>query len=476
MSLETLLADPRVTVRNQATPDPEGTCVVYWMQRAQRGIDNPALDVAIEAANFLKKPVAVFFGLHPGYPNANLRHYAFLIEGIEGIRKAVEKRGAAFVFRPYPNHDLVRFCREVHPAVVVGDENPMREPEGWRRSAAAKLRVPLWTVDADVIVPSKLFPKEEFAARTLRPKLHRLLPAFLTPLKNPKAIIRWETDAAPASEPLDQQELLKRLPLDRSAQPVSHYLGGAAVGMKILKKFLGEGLAQYDSARNLPHLPGVSSLSPYLHFGQIGPHTIALAVQEADAPQAAKDVFLEEMIVRRELAINFVWRNPNYDRLKGCNEWALKTLREHAGDEREHLYTLEEFETAETHDPLWNAAQLEMATTGKMHGYMRMYWAKKILEWSRSPEEAFDVAVLLNDRYELDGRDPNGYTGVAWAIGGKHDRPWPPARPVFGLIRYMNYNGCARKFDVKAYIQKIEMLSGRQIGGRESSARQPDLF
>jgi deoxyribodipyrimidine photo-lyase len=475
-SIETLLSDPRVQARKSGPPDPEGTCVVYWMQRAQRGFDNPALDVAIEAANLLRKPIAVFFGLHPGYPNANLRHYTFLIEGIAGIKEAVEKRGACFVFRPFPNHNLIRFCEEVRPSLIVGDENPMRQPEAWRRSAAAKLRVPLWTVDADVIVPSRIFPKEEFAARTLRPKLHRLLPAFLTPLKNPKAAVRWETGRAPETEALDEKELLARLPLDRSAQAVSHYKGGSTVGKKLLKAFLSKGLDRYDADRNQPQLPGLSSMSAYLHYGHLGPHTIALAVRDADAPQAAKDAFLEELIVRRELAINFVLRNPNYDRLEGCNEWGLKTLREHEQDEREHTYTLEEFESAETHDPLWNAAQLEMVVSGKMHGYMRMYWAKKILEWTRTPEEAFDAAVILNDRYELDGRDPNGYTGIAWAIGGKHDRPWPPARPVFGLIRFMNANGCARKFDVKAYIRKIELLSGRAIADASGSGNQPNLF
>jgi deoxyribodipyrimidine photo-lyase len=475
-SFETLLSDPRVLARKSGPADPDGKCVVYWMQRAQRGIDNPALDVAIEAANLLQKPVLVFFGLHPGYPNANLRHYSFLIEGVAGIKAAVERRGALFVFRPFPSHDLIRFCEEVRPSLVIGDENPMREPESWRRSAAAKLRVPLWTVDADVIVPSRFFPKEEFAARTLRPKIHRLLPAFLTPLKNPKAVVKWGTGRVPATETPDEKELLARLPLDRSAEPVNYYKGGSAAGMKLLKAFLNEGLSRYDADRNQPDLPGLSSMSAYLHFGHLGPHTIALAVRDADASPAAKDAFLEELIVRRELSINFVLRNPRYDRLAGCPEWGLKTLREHEQDEREHLYALEEFESAVTHDPLWNAAQLEMVVSGKMHGYMRMYWAKKILEWTRTPEEAFDAAVTLNDRYELDGRDPNGYTGIAWAIGGKHDRPWPPARPVFGLIRYMNDNGCARKFDVKAYIRKIETLSGRAIADESGSAKQPNLF
>jgi deoxyribodipyrimidine photo-lyase len=460
--MEKLQSDARVTVRRPHLPGGEGRVVVYWMQRAQRGLDNPALDLAIKAANELRKPVAVFFGLHPNYPNANLRHYAFLVEGLAETKRRIEERGAAFIFRPYPNHDLIEFCEEVEACLVVGDENPMREPEGWRRNAARKLRIPFWTVDADVIVPTKFFPKEEYAARTLRPKLHRLLPAFLQPPENPRAIVGWREKDWPASQPIDEARVLTELPLDRSAQPVGHFKGGATAGLNLLKRFIAERLARYDAARNQPHLAGTSELSAYLHFGQLGPHTIALAVRDADAPPAAKEAYLEELMVRRELAINFVARNPNYDNLAGCPEWARKTLAERLLDEREFVYAESQFENAETHDPLWNAAQMEMVTTGRMHGYLRMYWAKKILEWTRAPDEAFDIAVRLNDRYELDGRDPNGYAGIAWAIGGKHDRPWAPARPVFGMIRYMNAKGCARKFDVEAYIRRVEALAGRK--------------
>jgi deoxyribodipyrimidine photo-lyase len=461
-TIEQLQADPRVTVRRPGAPDPTGRCVVYWMQRAQRGIDNPALDVAIRAANELRKPVAVFFGLHPGYPNANLRHYAFLVEGIAETKARIERRGAAFVFRPFPNHDLIKFREEVKPALVVGDENSMREPEGWRRGAARKLTAPFWTVDADVIVPTKFFPKEEFAARTIRPKIHRLLPAFLMASDNPKAIVKWRENDLPKGQPVEEARVLSQLPLDRGTQPVGYFKGGTTAGLNLLKAFIDGALATYDTARNQPHLPGTSALSAYLHFGHLGPHTIALTVRGAAAPQAAKDAYLEELIVRRELAINYVARNPNYDRLEGCHEWARKTLGEHLRDEREFLYSESQFENAETHDPLWNAAQMEMVVTGRMHGYLRMYWAKKILEWTRTPDEAFEIAVRLNDRYELDGRDPNGYTGIAWAIGGKHDRPWAPARPVFGMIRYMAASGCARKFDVKAYIRRVEMLAGNR--------------
>ena len=456
--IEQLLANLRVTVRRNGTPEAGGACVVYWMQRAQRGVDNPALDVAIAAANELQRPVAVFFGLHPKYPNANLRHYAFLVEGLEETKRKIEGRGAAFVLRSYPDHDLLRFCAEVRPCLVVGDENPIREPERWRLSVAHNLSVPFWTVDADVVAPSKLFPKEEYAARTIRTKLQKLLPVFLQQPDNLKARYHWAERNQPGGRKITPSRLLDELPLDRSVGPVSRFKGGTAEGMRLLRRFINERLANYETARNQPQIAGTSELSAYLHFGHLGPLTVALAVRDADAPETAKTAFLEELIVRRELAINYVARNPQYDRLAGSPEWGRKTLAEHAADPRPYHYTEAQLEAAETHDPLWNAAQLEMVVTGRMHGYLRMYWAKKILEWTEAPEDAFEIAVRLNDRYELDGRDPNGYAGVAWAIGGKHDRPWGPQRPVFGLIRYMSSEGCARKFDVRAYIGLVNKL------------------
>lgn len=469
--IERLERDPRVRVRSAGPPDPAGTCVVYWMQRAQRGLDNPALNVAIEAANAVRRPVAVFFGLHPGYPGANLRHYAFLVEGLAETAARIEERGAAFVFRPFPDHDLIRFSSEVRPALVVGDENPLRIPEGWRRSAAQKLRAPLWTVDADVIVPSRLFHRAEYAARTLRPKLFRLLDEFLVAPGNPRAEVRWTRKQKPASHPIRPQELLGELPLDRSANPVTRYRGGTASGLELLDRFLTERLASYDELRNAPHRKGTSELSAHLHFGHLGPHTVALAVKKTRAPARAKEAFLEELIVRRELAVNYVLRNPHYDSLDGCPEWARKTLREREGDPRPERYSERQLERGETRDPLWNAAQLEMALGGRMHGYLRMYWAKKILEWTGSPARAFRIAVRLNDRYQLDGRDPNGYTGVAWAIGGTHDRPWPPRKPILGLIRPMSFNGMRRKFDVAAYIEWVNQLA-RSLGAAELVAER----
>lgn len=458
-AIEKLQQDPRVRVRRDGAPDPDGSCVVYWMQRAQRGFDNPALDTAIDAANELGKPAVVFFGLHPGYPNANLRHYTFLAQGIEETARRIEARGAGFVFRPHPDHDLISFCEEVRPALVIGDENPLRQAEGWRSSAARKLKVPFWTVDADVIVPSRLFEKEEYAARTIRPKIQRRLDEFLVQPRNPVARVGWKRRGIARVHPSGALDVVAGFGLARSASPAGAFMGGSEAGLALLRRFVAERLVAYDTARNLPHMAGTSELSAYLHFGHLGPHTVALAVKSAEAPEQARNAFLEELIVRRELAVNYVARNDRYDSIDGCHAWARKSLEEHASDKRPRIYGESQFENAETHDQLWNAAQKEMVATGRMHGYLRMYWAKKILEWTPSAREAFEIAVRLNDRYELDGRDPNGYTGIAWAIGAKHDRPWAPARPVFGLVRYMAESGCRRKFDVDGYIKRVSLLA-----------------
>jgi deoxyribodipyrimidine photo-lyase len=453
--IRALERDRRVFVRRPGPPDPEGRAVVYWMQRAQRGLDNPALDAAILAGNALGLPVAVFFGLHPGYPGGNRRHYTFLIEGLPETARRIEERGAAFIFRPYPEHDLIRFAREARAALVIGDENPLRAPEGWRARAAERLSVPFWTVDADVIVPSRHFERAEYMARTIRPKLARLIPSYLRPLVNPVARVRFAPAARPGSRPIDPPALLRELSIPDDASPVASYRGGTAEGLRLLDRFLRERLARYGEDRNRPDLPGTSELSAYLHFGQLGPHTVALAVAAADASAAAKAAFLEELIVRRELAVNFVAHTPLYDRLAGAPAWGRRTLDAHAADERVHRYQEAELESAATHDPLWNAAQVEMVREGRMHGYMRMYWAKKLLEWTESPVQAFEIAVRLNDRYQLDGRDPNGYTGIGWAIGGTHDRPWPPHKEVLGLIRPMTFNGLKRKFPVADYVRRV---------------------
>ena len=340
--------------------------------------------------------------------------------------------------------------------MVVGDENPVRIGQQWRERAVNRLRVPFYLVDADVVVPSSHFPAEEFAARTLRPKIQRLLPDYLRPIPNPHPRGGWEMPP-PEGEEIDADQLLDRLKVGGIPE-VRDYRGGTREAMHRLRHFLQDRLPRYATQRNEPTPYHTSELSAHLHFGHISPLTIALAVSGSDAPREDVDAYLEELIVRRELSSNFVARNPEYDRLAGCPDWGHRTLAAHADDPRPIVYSARQLEHAETHDPLWNAAQPEMVHTGRMHNYLRMYWAKKILEWSPDPESAFAIALDLNDRYEMDGRDPNGYTGVAWAIGGKHDRPWPE-RPIFGTVRLMSYESTRKKFDSAAYIARVASLA-----------------
>ena len=449
--------DPRVTDRNGLAPNQEGACVVYWMQRSQRARDNLALNVTIELANEMAKPAVVFFALRSDAHHANERHYRFMIDGLAGLADGLRKRNVGFVLRRAPEQSVLRFCREISPCLLISDEDPRRSAEKRRARVARELRVPFWTVDADVIVPTRLLGKEHFAARTIRPKIHQRLDEFLKPVRNPRAKIVWSHGTRVASLPVDAS-LMEGFPLARSVAPVTNLSGGVMAAQAALRRFIGERLDGYARNRNQPKLDGTSQLSPYLHFGQIGPHEVALAVTRGEAPAPDRKAFLEELIVRRELAINFVRYNPDYDSWNSSAPWADRSLRRHAKDRRKFSYSEKQLENAETHDPLWNAAQKQMVLSGWMHGYLRMYWAKKILEWSASAAQAFDIAVRLNDRYELDGRDPNGYAGIAWAIVGKHDRAWGPERPVYGKIRYMSYESTSQKFNSKAYIERVAAI------------------
>jgi deoxyribodipyrimidine photo-lyase len=449
--LRTLAANPRVTVRRAGPPDPAGACVVYWMQRSQRALDNPALDVAVEVANAIGKPLVTFFAPMPFAP-ANLRHYEFLSQGIADIASGLADHNIGFVLRRFPDHSLLRFCEEVKASIVIGDENPIRLAEGWRENAAARLRIPLWTVDSDVVVPSKLMEKAQYAVHTIRPRIEKLLPKFLVQPQNLSAKHAWKKPRSVKSIPL-HSEITEGWPIDRTVQPVTGMTGGTAEALRRLDEFITCKLPGYGKNRNHPESDTTSRLSPYLHFGHIGPLTVALAVQKAEAPKADREAFLNELIMWRELAINFVKYNPVYDSFECGDDWAHRTLASHAKDPRPVLYTERQLEAAETHDPLWNAAHLQMVNHGWMHNHMRMYWAKKILEWSRTPAQAHNIAVRLNDKYEMDGRDPNGYSGIAWAILGKFDRPWFD-RPIFGQIRYMSLESTGKKFNSRRYIEQ----------------------
>ncbi len=455
--LAKLANNPRITVRRSGLPLKEGKSVVYWIQRAMRGIDNPALDIAIEIGNELDLPVIVFFSAISNVPHANLRHYAFLNQGLPDIEDDLAERNVTFVVRRPPDNSLDKLLEEVSAAIIVGDENPCREPARWRKVLAKRLTLPFWTVDADVVVPSSLFPKHQYMLHIMRPKLYAELPKYLVAMPRTKAQKAWHRPPNFESFNVTDDVTTGWKKLDRSVRPVDTFTGGTHAALKRLKHFVTHRLADYAKERNHPELDGTSQMSPYLHFGHISPVTIALAVEKAvregKVSQAARDAYINELIGWRELSVNFVKYVPNYDSIDCAPEWAQKTLREHARDRRDPVYTLEDLERAKSYDELWNAAQTQMVKFGWMHNYMRMYWAKKILEWAPNPALAWEWAVILNDKYELDGRDPNGYNGIAWAIGGVHDRPWFD-RPVFGTIRYMSGASTGKKFDSKSYIRR----------------------
>ncbi len=460
--LSRLADQPRVLVRCGGPPRSCARCVVYWMQRAVRILDNPALTVAIEAANLLGLPVVIYFGIHPNYPNANLRHYQFLQQGLRDAAEDAKELGVDFVVRRAPD-TLEAFLEEVHAALLIGDENPCREPERRRRTLARRLTIPYWTVDADVVVPSRVFNRSFALLHHFRPRLKGELPRFLVAPPRIVPAHQWKARKPLRCYDLSQDITAGFSKLDRTIAPVDTFTGGTLTALKRLSEFIRHHLAHYDETRSRPEVSGTSRLSPHLHFGNIGPLTIALAVQKAvnsgKVSPKASESFLEQLIGWREMAVLFVRHEPNYDNWECAAPWARKTLLEHASDARPYKYTLAQLERGETHDDLWNAAQHEMVSTGWMHNYMRMYWAKKILEWAPDPATAFDWAVILNDRYELDGHDPNGYAGIAWAIVGKLDRPWFN-RPVFGLVRTMTSASFARKFNAEAYI--------RQHGSRQA--------
>ncbi len=423
--------------------------VVYWMQRDERVQDNWALLYAAECAEAAGQPLYVVFNLVTAFSNGAMRQFDFLLRGLAEVEAELRTLGIPFyVLRGDCVDTIPAFVAEHKVGHVVTDFNPLRFTAAWRTDVAKRLTVRLTEVDAHNVVPAWIAsPKLEFAAYTLRPKIHRLLTEFLTPFPRLKALV--VTASLPA--PVNWQELSDWLSTDRTVVPVTWLEPGSKAAKKRLATFCAEGLYDYATERNDPVLNQVSHLSPYLHFGQISAQRIALEVGKSEADRESRDAYLEELIVRRELADNFCLYNPDYDKVAGAHAWAQTTIAEHARDVREYLYTRDQFELAETHDELWNAAQLQMVTTGKMHGFMRMYWAKKILEWTPDVQTAIDIGLYLNDKYELDGRDPNGVVGVMWSMCGVHDRAWNP-RPVFGKVRYMNYNGCKRKFDVAAYI------------------------
>ncbi len=434
---------------------PRAGPIVYWMSRDQRARDNWALIYAQELAADLGGHVTVAFSLAPSFQGATARQYDFMLDGLRETAATLHEHGIPFyLLTGEPSEQIPRLTEEHAAGALVTDFDPLRIKREWKQEVTAAVEIPVYMVDAHNVVPCReASDKKEYAAYTIRPKVHRLLPSFLQPFPS------LQPQKLPKKDMPDVDWTAARasLDIDDSTAAVNWLLPGETAARETLHLFVTQKLQRYPEQRNDPGIDGLSNLSPYLHFGHIAAQHVALTVKQADAPQEAKDAFLEELVVRRELSDNYCWYEPRYDTPRGFPDWAQQTLAEHRDDKREYVYTLDEFEQAGTHDDLWNAAQQEMAKRGKMHGYLRMYWAKKILEWTTSPADAMSIAIYLNDRYELDGRDPNGYTGVAWAIGGVHDRAWPE-RPIYGKVRYMSHGGAQRKFDVDGYIDRVASL------------------
>jgi deoxyribodipyrimidine photo-lyase len=420
------------------------------MQASQRAECNHALEFAINQANRRGQPLIVYFGLTDAFPEANARHYCFMLEGLRDTQEELRDRGAPMVIeRSSPEIVVLKFAKKA--SLVVCDFGYLRVQKRWRQHAAENIGCPLLQVESDVLVPVETASvKEEYSAATLRRKLAGVTDEYVVRLEEESLKKDGSLLELDSQDISDTGKTVLALGIDHSVRPVAGFHGGTREAKKRLEEFISDKLDRYEKSRNDPNEDCLSNLSPYLHFGQISPLYIHLRLDRHGGP--GRDAFLEELVVRRELSMNFVHSNRYYDRFAGLPDWAKRTLQKHKGNPREYLYSLEQLEKAQTHDPYWNAAQREMVVTGKMHGYMRMYWGKKILEWTANPEDAFSNAVYLNNKYELDGRDPNSFAGVAWCFG-KHDRPWP-ARGIYGNVRYMSTEGLRRRFDADEYVRR----------------------
>ncbi len=453
--------------------------VIYWMSRDQRVSDNWSLLYALELSAEINSFVIVAFALTNSFPGANMRHYGFMIRGLMEVEKKLASENIQFcLLTGNPPETIAELTKSVRASAIVTDFDPLHIKKEWKNNLLKLIDIPLYDVDAHNIVPCRIASdKLEFAAYTIRPKIKKLLNDYMEKYPDVWSKSSSQSGKSPASrkmnyetsanhgtmlhdgnpfckETVNWEKILRYISseADNGVKEVTWLVSGEDAAFKVLDNFLDKKLAGYDNNRNDANADASSGLSPYLHFGQISAQRIAQEVIRASGGDSNTEAFLEELIIRRELSDNYCHFNPQYDTFEGFHEWAKTTLNNHRKDEREYLYGREEFEMAQTHDPLWNAAQIEMVNRGKMHGYMRMYWAKKMLEWTPSPEKALETAIYLNDKYELDGRDPNGYTGCAWSIGGVHDRAWGE-RPVYGKIRYMNASGCKRKFNTDLYIK-----------------------
>jgi deoxyribodipyrimidine photo-lyase len=461
---------PRIQLLNSAAVNAGGQYVLYWAQMNRRVDSNHGLVYAAHLANQRDLPVLYYEGLTCSYPHANDRFHTFILEGVPETARRLKKLGIGYVFYLRRKHSdandvLYRLAKDA--ALVVTDDYPAFIARVHNASVPEKIGMPYYAVDSSCVVPMALMTKREYAAYTIRPKIHRLLAEHLKPVPAlqvkqswTQAIPEFHTEVEAGSIPL----LVEACEIDHSVKPSRFYTGGRKAAEKLLNKFLAEKLRRYARERNEPSAHATSDISPYLHFGNISAFEIALAAKEHAAEhKLIADEYLEELIVRRELAFNYARFAENIESFDDLPDWAKQTMANHAGDKRDPSYTREQFEQAHTHDPIWNATQKEMLLRGKIHGYYRMYWGKKIIEWSPTYQDALETMIHMHDRYALDGRDPNTYTNILWCFG-LHDRPWPE-RPIYGTIRSMSYDGMRRKTNTEAYIKEIEYLerTGKEL-------------
>ncbi len=468
-------------IRKLNTYEYTGGPIVYWMNRENRTHDNWAMLYAQELAKAHRVPLLVIATLVPNFLGGGMRQHLFKIEALQNVQDELSLKDIPFfvVESSSPEKDIVSYLKKYRAGALVTDFFPLHLPTAWTNEICAKISIPLYEVDAHNIVPCFVVsPKKEYGAYTLRPKMHQHLSEYLEEFPS----LQKQSSTFSGALPKIDWEALKNNPaVNAKNLPVDWIHGTHAHATRMLSDFIKNKLPVYATDRNDPNKNAQSNLSPHLHLGVLSAQRVALAIlKHVDAPVEKvlgrmknkadlgftpnpsildhAGAFLEELIVRRELSDNFCFYTEEYDTVEGFPDWAKRSHATHAKDAREYLYTQKQFELAKTHDSLWNAAQTELVSSGKLHGYMRMYWAKKILEWTESPEQAMKIAIYLNDIYALDGGDSNGYAGIAWSIGGVHDRAWFE-RPVFGQIRYMNANGCKGKFDTSAYINRWTPLA-----------------
>lgn len=450
--MQKIIHPARIRPLNKDDINERGDYVLYWMQSSLRTKDNLALLHALQYCASLKKPLLIYFGLDCHYPHANARSFNFLLQGLHDIYLECKKQKIHFVIKmTSPPEGVIQLSNNA--SILITDCGILRHQRRWRDQVARELSIKMVEVESNLVIPVwATSNKEEYAARTIRKKIMTRLNEFA--VSQYKIPWKWGKGELPKMIKSDIdfkipiEQLLKSMPIDHSVSPIMEKCGGERAAYKNLQFFIKKKLSQYESQRSDPSLGMTSGLSSYLHFGNISPLTI---LRELSSYKA--EGFIEELIVRRELAFNMVWYNSYYDSYRILPLWAHESLEREKNSKREYLYSRLQFEKAKTHDPYWNAAQKQMTASGFMHGYMRMYWGKKIIEWSKTPEEAFKTMLYLNDKYQLDGRDPNGYCGIAWCFG-KHDRPWTK-RPIFGSVRYMNAKGLERKFMMKDYLEQV---------------------